>query len=166
MAVVQTLAVLGTSVGNSLGSHAANSEWHNFCSDVETGESNLMTDGNYTLDQTVWFKFRTPGTAGSSPNVNVDIEAKSDPNNKGDAIDLQMLLTQGNPTGCPSAASATTFASLSPIESVDPALTFDATMSVCLPAGTDFYINADGSGLNTQGYFTLKITNTRTTTLR
>jgi hypothetical protein len=159
------LGVLGTSVGNSLGSHAANSEWHNFCSDVETGESNLMTDGNYTLDQTVWFKFRTPGTAGSSPNVNVDIEVKSDPNNKGDAIDLQMLLTQGNPTGCPSAASATTFASLSPIESVDPALTFDATMSVCLPAGTDFYINADGSGLNTQGYFTLKITNTGTTTV-
>jgi len=159
------LGVLGTSVGNSLGSHAANSEWHNFCSDVETGESNLMTDGNYTLDQTVWFKFRTPGTAGSSPNVNVDIEVKSDPNNKGDAIDLQMLLTQGNPTGCPSAASATTFASLSPIESVEPALTFDATMSVCLPAGTDFYINADGSGLNTQGYFTLKITNTGTTTV-
>ena len=157
------LGVLGTSVGNSIGSHAANSEWHNFCSDVETGESNLMTDGNYTLDQTVWFKFRTPGTAGSSPNVNVDIEVKSDPNNKGDAIDLQMLLAQGNPTGCPSVASAATFASLSAIESVDPALTFDAIMSVCLPAGTDFYINADGSGLNTQGYFTLKITNTGTT---
>jgi hypothetical protein len=157
------LGVLGTSVGNSIGSHAANSEWHNFCSDVETGESNLMTDGNYTLDQTVWFKFRTPGTAGSSPNVNVDIEVKSDPNNKGDAIDLQMLLAQGNPTGCPSVASAATFASLSAIESVDPALTFDAIMSVCLPAGTDFYINVDGSGLNTQGYFTLKITNTGTT---
>lgn len=144
-----SLGTLGSTTGNKVGNTTTN--WHNFCSSVESGESALMTDGNYTLDQTVWFKFRTPSTAN---NIDVEIRALNDPNNVGDQIDLQMLLVQGNP-GC----SPTNFTSLSPIESVDPLLTFDATMNVCLPPNTDFYINVDGSGLNKQGYFTLEIEN-------
>jgi hypothetical protein len=146
------LGVLGGVTGNKIGSKNAGTEWHNFCSDVEPNENTLMTDGAYGLDQTVWFHFKTPNVAN---NVNVEIRALSDPNNVGDAIDLQMLLAQGNPT-CP---SANPFSSLTPIEAVDPALTFNATMDVCLPPNTDFYIQVDGSGLNTQGYFTLEIEN-------
>jgi len=65
-----------------------------------------------------------------------------------------MLLVQGNP-GC----SPTSFTSLTPIESVDPLLSFNATMNICLPPNTDFYINVDGSGLNKQGYFTIEVEN-------
>ena len=151
------LGTLGAATGNKLGSTLLGSEWHNFCSDVETNEASLMTDGNYTLDQTVWFKFRTPNTGN---NTDVEIRALNDPNNVGDQIDLQMLLVQGNPT-CP--FSGTTFNSLTPIESVDPALTFNATLNVCLPPNTDFYIQVDGSGLNTQGYFTVEVENIGTT---
>lgn len=149
------LGTLGAATGNKLGSTLLGSEWHNFCSDVETNEASLMTDGNYTLDQTVWFKFRTPNTGN---NTDVEIRALNDPNNVGDQIDLQMLLVQGNP-GC----SPTNFTSLTPIESVDPALTFNATMNVCLPPNTDFYIQIDGSGLNKQGYFTVEVENMGTT---
>ncbi|MEZ5053768.1 MAG: hypothetical protein R2807_03205 [Chitinophagales bacterium] len=147
------LGVLGGTVGNKVGNTSTN--WHNFCSDVETGEAALMTDGNYTLDQTVWFHFRTPNVAN---NIDVEIRALNDPNNVGDQIDLQMLLVQGNP-GC----SPTAFTTLTPIESVDPALTFNATMNVCLPPNTDFYIQVDGSGLNKQGYFTVEVENMGTT---
>jgi hypothetical protein len=146
-----SLGTLGSVTGNKVGNTTTN--WHNFCSTVETNEATLMTDGNYSLDQTVWFKFRTPNVAN---NVDVEIRALNDPNNIGDQIDLQMLLVQGNPT-CP--FSTSTFSTLSPIESVDPLLTFSATMNVCLPPNTDFYIQVDGSGLNTQGYFTLEVEN-------
>ena len=144
-----SLGTLGAVATNKIGNTTTN--WHNFCSSVEVGEPALMTDGNYTLDQTVWFKFRTPNTAN---NIDVEIRGLNDPNNVGDQIDLQMLLVQGNP-GC----SPTNFTTLTPIESVDPLLTFNATMNVCLPPNTDFYINVDGSGLNKQGYFTLEIEN-------
>ncbi|MCB0507625.1 MAG: T9SS type A sorting domain-containing protein [Bacteroidetes bacterium] len=147
------LGTLGATTGNKIGNTTTN--WHNFCSSVETGESALMTDGNYSLDQTVWFHFKTPNVAN---NIDVEIRAESDPNNVGDAVDLQMLLVQGNP-GC----SPTDFTTLTPIESVDPLLTFDATMNVCLPPNTDFYIQVDGSGLNKQGYFTMEVENMGTT---
>ena len=144
-----SLGTLGATTGNTVGNTSTN--WHNFCSSVEVGEPALMTDGNYTLDQTVWFKFRTPNTVN---NIDVEIRGLNDPNNVGDQIDLQMLLVQGNP-GC----TPTNFTSLTPIESVDPPLTFNATLNVCLPPNTDFYINVDGSGLNKQGYFTIEIEN-------
>lgn len=145
------LGVLGAATGSTVGNTTTN--WHNFCSDVEPGEDALMTDGNYALDQTVWFRFRTPNVAN---NIEVEIRALDDPNNVGDRIDLQMLLVQGLP-GCP--FSGTTFTSLTPIASVDPLFTFNATMNVCLPPNTDFYIQVDGSGLNTQGYFTIEVEN-------
>lgn len=145
------LGVLGSSNGNKVGNTTTN--WHNFCSSVETNENLLITDGAYSLDQTVWFHFKTPNV---SNNVNVEIRALNDPNNVGDQIDLQMLLVQGNPS-CPSSAS--TFSTLTPIESADPALTFNATIDVCLPPNQDFYIQVDGSGLNKQGYFTLEVEN-------
>lgn len=150
------LGTLGATLGNKVGNTSTN--WHNFCSTVETNEASLMTDNNYSLDQTVWFKFRTPNVAN---NIDVEIRALNDPNNVGDQIDLQMLLVQGNPT-CP--FSASTFSTLSPIESVDPLLTFNATMNVCLPPNTDFYIQVDGSGLNKQGYFTIEVENKGTAT--
>ncbi|MCB9034144.1 MAG: T9SS type A sorting domain-containing protein [Chitinophagales bacterium] len=145
------LGVLGGSTGNKIGNTSTN--WHNFCADVETNEDNLMTDGNYALDQTVWFHFKTPNIAN---NIDVEIRALNDPNNVGDQIDLQMLLVQGNPS-CP--FSTSTFDGLSAIESDDPLLTFNSTINTCLPPNTDFYIQVDGSGLNTQGYFTLEIEN-------
>lgn len=145
------LGVLGATTGNKVGNTTTN--WHNFCSSVETNETSLMTDGAYGLDQTVWFHFRTPNIAN---NIDVEIRALNDPNNVGDQIDLQMLLVQGNPS-CP--FSGSTFSTLTPIESSDPALTFNATINVCLPPNTDFYIQVDGSGLNKQGYFTMEVEN-------
>lgn len=145
------LGTLGASAGNTVGN--TTTDWHNFCSDVQLNEDDLMTDGNYSLDQTVWFHFKTPNTVN---NVDVEIRALSDPNNVGDEIDLQMLLVQGMP-GCPSGAS--TFSAMSPIESDDPLLTFNSTLNVCLAPDTDYWIQVDGSGLNTQGYFTLEVEN-------
>ena len=145
------LGTLGSGVGNKVGNTTTN--WHNFCSNVEPGENALMTDGAYSLDQTVWFHFKTPNVAN---NIDVEIRALNDPNHVGDQIDLQMLLAQGTPTCSGGVAN---FASLTPIEAVDPALTFNATMNICLPPNTDFYIQVDGSGLNTQGYFTIEVEN-------
>lgn len=147
------LGVLGSATNNKIGNTSTN--WHNFCSSVEAGESALMTDGNYSLDQTVWFHFKTPNVTN---NIDVEIRALNDPNNVGDQIDLQMLLVQGNP-GC----SPTNFTTLSPIESDDPALTFNSTIRTCLPPNQDFYVQVDGSGLNKQGYFTLEVENMGTT---
>jgi hypothetical protein len=115
------LGVLGGATGNKIGNTVTN--WHNFCSDVETNEATLMTDAAFGLDQTVWFHFKTPATGG---NRDIEIRALNDPNNVGDQIDLQMLLVQGNPT-CPS--SATTFNSLTPIESSDNVATFNSTIN-------------------------------------
>lgn len=149
------LGMLGSTTGNKVGNTSTN--WHNFCSTVEINENSVMTDGAYSLDQTVWFHFKTPNVAN---NVNVQIRGLNDPNNVGDQIDLQMLLVQGNPS-CPSSAS--TFSTLTPIESADPALSFNATIDVCLPPNQDFYIQVDGSGLNKQGYFTIEVENMGTT---
>jgi hypothetical protein len=145
------LSTLGGTVGNKVGNTTTN--WHNFCSDVEPGENALMTDGAYSLDQTVWFHFKTPAVAN---NIDVEIRALNDPNNVGDQIDLQMLLAQGTPTCSGGVAN---FSSLTTIDADDPALTFNSTIRTCLPPNTDFYIQVDGSGLNTQGYFTIEVEN-------
>ncbi|MFN8267542.1 MAG: T9SS type A sorting domain-containing protein [Chitinophagales bacterium] len=145
------LGTLGSGVGNKVGNTTTN--WHNFCSNVEPGENALMTDGAYSLDQTVWFHFKTPAVAN---NIDVEIRALNDPNNVGDQIDLQMLLAQGTPTCSGGVAN---FSSLTTIDADDPALTFNSTIRTCLPPNTDFYIQVDGSGLNTQGYFTLEVEN-------
>ncbi|MEZ5002459.1 MAG: T9SS type A sorting domain-containing protein [Chitinophagales bacterium] len=147
-----TLGGSGSIIGNTT------TNWHNFCSDVETNEGTLMTDGNFSLDQTVWFHFNS-GTG--TNNKNIEIRALNDPNNVGDQIDLQMLLLQGNPS-CPFNA-ASTWSGLSPIESDDPVFTFNSTLSLCVAPNQDYWILVDGSGLNTQGYFTIEVENMGTT---
>lgn len=67
------LGTLGSGVGNKVGNTTTN--WHNFCSNVEPGENALMTDGAYSLDQTVWFHFKTPAVAN---NIDVEIRALND----------------------------------------------------------------------------------------
>lgn len=140
------LGTLGAATGATLGSHASGQEWYNFCADA-TGDP---VPSAFGLDKTVWFKFTTPNTAPN--NVNVTIEGKSDPNGKGNSVDLQMALWQA--TSC----SGT----LSEVKSTDPLLSFDASITACLASNTVYYVQVDGSSLNTEGYFTLKVINNGT----
>lgn len=123
-------------------------DYSNFCADTESGEPSP-----FGIDQTVWFSFEAPNHIGPYATSDVTINVNSDPNGLGDAIDLQMAVYQSDNGSCSG--------NLSLVEdgSSDPALSFDAGVSItCLTPGDTYFVQVDGSALNTEGYFTITLT--------
>lgn len=150
------LGTLGAVSGNILGGlGGADPLWNNFCSDVEPGET--VPDA-FGLDQTVWFKFRTPVIVGPNDGVNVNFYLDNDIS-YGDQIDLQFAVYMSG-GGCngPFTEVESSYNPLTPL--LNP---FDEEMDLCLREDTEYWIQVDGSGLNTQGYFKIRIENTGST---
>jgi hypothetical protein len=146
------LGTLGAAGGSTLGGLGGGATlWNNFCADVEVGEPD---PGAFDLDQTVWFKFRTPLIAGPIDGVNVNFYLDNDIA-FGDQIDLQFAVYQSS-GGCNG-----TFTEMeSSYNPLTPLLNFfDEEMDLCLREDTEYWIQVDGSALNTQGYFKLRLRN-------
>lgn len=105
------------------------------------------TPGAWTSEQTVWFSFRAPASG------HAIIEATSDlPVLLGgtDAIDLQLALYSTNNNTCSGA--------LTYVDGAYSILGFDEELNVrCLDSGRIYWILVDGSGLNVDGIFGLRV---------
>ena len=116
----------------------------NLCSGTQAGEPNPSAFG---IEQTVWFQFTAPSSG------NVTITTRSDPNNLGDAIDLQLAVYQS--------ANNTCSGPFLEIDSRYNPFGFDESLTLeCLQAGMVYFIQVDGaSGLlgGQEGYFTIRI---------
>lgn len=121
-----------------------NNNFNNFCSGTQPGEPNPSA---FAIDRTQWFTFTTGATIGTE----VVIEALNDPLNRGDQIDLQIALWTSSNSACTG--------SFTEIESDYFAPPFGETMTVnCLQPNTTYFVQVDGSGLNSEGFFGLSIT--------
>ena len=140
------LGTLGAAPGSSVGGTTI--DRGNFCASVASGEADPDA---FDLDQTVWFTFTTPALA-SGDGVNVDIDVLNDPNGLGDQIDAQVALWQSFDQTCTGAFTE--------LESGYNPLGFsEALNDVCLRPATTYFVQVDGSALNTQGYFTIEVVN-------
>jgi hypothetical protein len=124
-------ATAGNKIGNA--SSGANN-YHNYCTDLEPGEP--QPDA-FTADNTVWFKFQTPSTAGK--RYDITINANSDPSPaKNDNINLQLALYEAT-NGC-------NFNGFTEIASdFDPIAWGETLTATCLKPSTTYYIQVDGS---------------------
>lgn len=150
------LGTLGVANGSTLGGLGGGDPlWNNFCSDVEPGEPDPDAFG---LDQTVWFKFRTPLIPGADDGVSVNIYLDND-FAYGDQIDLQLAVYMSD--GTCNGVFTEVESSYNPLL---PLLNFfDEELDLCLREDTEYWIQVDGSALNTQGYFKLRVRNNGTT---
>ncbi|HHG84623.1 MAG TPA: hypothetical protein ENJ82_07730, partial [Bacteroidetes bacterium] len=132
---------LGTlNFGGNIGSNT----FSNLCATTQPGEPNPSA---FAPNQTVWFNFTTGATVGTE----VLLAASNDPLNRGDQIDLQVALytsSNGNCSGAMSEVGSDYFT---------PPFAEDLTVNCLLP-NTTYWVQIDGSGLNTEGYFGLAIT--------
>ncbi len=129
------------------------STYANFCA-TANGDPNpgWLLNG---VDQGVWFSFTTSAT----PSPRITIEAKSDPTNRGDDINLQLALYKvTNPTPC---TATPTFTKVGDSFLIAPyGESLDAT---CLDPNSTYYILVDGYqdpvGIlgGVQGYFGLEV---------
>lgn len=116
----------------------------NICATTQPGEPN---PGAFGPDQTVWFTFTTGANVGSE----IDLDATNDPLNLGDQIDLQIALYQPSNGLCTGTMNEVNSDYFTP--------PFAESMTVnCLQPNTTYWVQVDGSGLNTEGYFGLTIT--------
>ncbi|MCB0769523.1 MAG: hypothetical protein KDC00_03865, partial [Flavobacteriales bacterium] len=125
--------------GGSIGSNTFN----NLCAGTEPGEPNPTAFG---IEQTVWFTF----TTGASVGTEVEINVTNDPLNTGDQIDLQVALytsSNGTCTGIFNEVGSDYFT-----PPLDESFVVD-----CLEPNTTYWVQVDGSSLNTEGYFGLSI---------
>lgn len=131
---------LGTlNFGNTL----QNNNFNNFCSGTEPGEPNPSAFG---IDQTQWFTF----TTGANVGTETTIDALNDPLNLGDQIDLQIALYTSSNGACTG--------SFNEVDSDYFTPPFAESMTVnCLQPNTTYWLQVDGSGLNTEGFFGLQI---------
>jgi large repetitive protein len=128
------------------------SNYTNFCANnVGEPSPGWITNGN---DQGVWFKFTTNG----NPSAQTRIEAKRDPQNFGDNIDLQLALYRvNNATPC---GTTPTFTEID--RSYIP-LGDEDIRANCLAPNTTYYILVDGyrdiAGIlgGEEGYFGLQV---------
>jgi large repetitive protein len=126
---------LGGSINNGI-------NYQNLCADTEPGEANPTAFG---IDKTVWFTFQAP------PSGNITIDAFSDPNLLGDAVDLQLALYYSSDGTCNGV--------MVEVDSDYDFISFDEQMIVdCLTEGMTYWLQVDGSAINVDGYFTLQIT--------
>lgn len=137
---------LGTiPMGGSLGNRNL-SNYGNFCAS-NVGDPPTPWDN----DQGVWFQFRT----GPRPAAVMEIESRSDPQNLGRGINLQLALYESTNNTCTG--------NLSLVESAyQPFLGFNQTMNVeCLRPNTTYFLLVDGESLPLLGggigYFGLQI---------
>ena len=121
-----------------------NIDYTNLCSDTESGEP---TPAAFSIDKTVWFTFQAPASG------NVTIDAFSDPNNLGDAIDLQLALYYSTTNTCSGPFLE--------VDSDHDIFNKDESLSVdCLEPGRLYFLQVDGSnGLfgDEDGWFTLRV---------
>ncbi len=126
----------------NIGGNLQNNNFNNFCSGTQPGEPNPSAFG---IDQTQWYTF----TTGASIGTETTISGLNDPLNNGDQIDLQIALWESS--------NGTCTGSFSEIDSQDD-ITFGVDMTVgCLQPNTTYFVQVDGSGLNTEGYFGVQI---------
>lgn len=136
------------------GGSIVSAEFHNFCATVQPGEpvpgTSLIP---YGLDQTVWFTFTAP------PSGNLTISGVSDPNNRGDEIDMQIAVYASDNGTC-------TGNMVEVVSDYDPGF-FDEDVTVtCLKAGSTYWIQVDGAlipppplpSVLVEGYFNLTLT--------
>ncbi len=118
--------------------------YNNLCTDTEIGEPQPNA---FAIEKTVWFTFVAPASG------NVQIDALSDPNGLGDAIDLQLAVYYSTDNTCTG--------SLLEVDSDYDILNKDENLAVnCLEAGRIYYLQVDGAGGalgDDDGYFTLEI---------
>jgi len=141
---------LGTlNSGGTLGNNAL-SNYTNLCAG-NTGDPNPWGGDN---DQGVWFQF----TTGTNPSSTITIDAKNDPQNIGNDIDLQIALYESSNNTCTGALTLIN-ESYEGLGSV-----YDEEMAMnCLKPNTTYFILIDGEytfiiGATAQeGYFGLQI---------
>lgn len=135
----------GTTVGM-----ADTSIFNNFCS-TNIGEIDPATLGaNIDNDQAVWFKF----TAGPNPGSQILIEAKSDPSNFGDVIDIELAVFTTD-TDCNGVDNLITTRWGGPV--------YDKSLFLyCPQPNQEYYLMVDGRDVlandGIEGYFGLQIT--------
>jgi hypothetical protein len=125
-----------------------NTDYYNFCADTELGEPSP-----FGLDQTVWFTFTAPNTAGANASSSVTINLESDPNNLGDEINLQLAVYE----------AANCSSSLTLLDSEFDGILYAEDLELtCLTPGQEYYLQIDGGNLllpigGIEGYFTIEI---------
>ncbi len=134
------LIPVGGSVNNNV-------NYSNFCADIEPGEPSP-----FGIDQTVWFSFLAPQHPGANATSEVTVIVRSDPNNVGDAVDLQLAVYESSNNACNGSLS------LVREGSDDPLFSFNAEVNTtCLVPGRRYFVQVDGTILNMEGYFTIQI---------
>ncbi len=133
---------LGTVPNN--GSIPAGTDYYNYCAETDLGEPEP-----FGIDQTVWFTFTTPDD-GINELSSVTINLLNDPNSLGDQIDLQAAVYTSDNGNCSGVFTE--------IDSEYNAGSFNETLELtCLEPGQQYYLQVDGSGVNTEGYFQIEI---------
>lgn len=132
---------IGGSINNGI-------NYYNFCSDTEPGEPNP-----FAIEQTVWFSFVAPNhLGGPQTTAGVTVSVESDPAGVGNSVDLQLAVYESSNNTC------TGTMTLLKNGSSDPAFSFDADVSVtCLEPGRRYWVQVDGSILNQEGYFQIRV---------
>ncbi|MBK9634808.1 MAG: hypothetical protein IPO64_09940 [Bacteroidetes bacterium] len=124
-------SVIGAKIGDA---NSGANNYHNYCTDLEAGEP---VPSAFTADNTVWFKFTTPATAGKRYDVTVNANSDPAPDHN-DGINLQLALYEAT-SGC-------NFAGFTEIASDFDGLLYDETLTAtCLKPSTTYYIQLDGS---------------------
>lgn len=124
--------------------------FNNFCSS-NLGEPTPSDFGTYFINHRgVWFKF----TANADPKTLIKIEARSDPSNFGDPINIEM--------GVFSSATGTCNGPWTFYHTTTDLTDWDETIYLrCPQPNTEYYILVDGNGQTSEaieGYFSLQIT--------
>lgn len=133
------------SIGNSVLSN-----YNNQCAS-NTSEPNAWGGNN---DQGVWFQF----TTGTNPSSTINIDAKNDPQNFGDGIDLQIALFESSNNTCSGTLT------LIEEDYKGLGLNMDEGMNIdCLEPNTTYFLLVDGENTavinpnGQEGYFGLQI---------
>lgn len=141
---------LGVLNGSSTIGNSGLSNYGNFCAD-NLAEPNPWGGNN---DQGVWFQF----TTGPNPAAVIDFEARSDPQNLGNAIDLQLALYESSNGTCSGTLSplGESYQGLGLLNNEDLSIS-------CLQPNTTYFLLVDGERTNIinnggqEGYFGLEI---------
>lgn len=128
----------------NFGGTVGNNNFNNFCATTSPGEP---VPGAFGIDQTVWFRF----TTGANVGTETLIAASNDPQNQGDQIDLQVAIYRTSNNLCTG-----TFSEVGS-DYITPPFAEDLRVN-CLQPNTTYFVQVDGSSLNTVGYFGLNIT--------
>lgn len=141
---------LGTLNSSSTIGNRSLSNYGNFCAD-NIGDPNPWGNNN---DQGVWFQFTTSAT----PAAVIEIEAESDPQNRGNDLDLQLALYESSNGTCSGTLTLVdeSYTGLGLLEDEDLSIN-------CLQPNTTYFILVDGERTNIinnggqEGYFGIQV---------